>query len=153
MSFDADIRKFAKKFGMTHDEAFRGIAISLFSGVVLDTPVEEGTLRGGWNVSLGAPDESITNKKDPSGARTITQIKTTLRGISMDSEVSMTNPLPYAPVVEYGLYPTGSVDKPDSKVTPEGYSKKAPAGMVRRNVARIQRIVAESVKKAKAKVR
>jgi hypothetical protein len=150
-TFASDISKFAKKFGLTLDEAHRGIAIKLFTSVVMDTPVDSGALRGAWNISEGEPDESVNNSKDPSGSVLVARISSQ---VGRAGSVSvMTNPLPYAQVVEYGLYPTGSAHKANSKVTPQGFSKKAPAGMVRRNIARIQQIVREAVSKAKRKVK
>lgn len=150
-TFTADMGKFAKKFKLTLDEAHRGIVIKLFSSVVLDTPVDKGQLRGNWNVSTGSPDLSTSAKLDPSGGSVLSAINANPGKAGEESFLA--NSLPYAGVAEYGQWGTGNADEDDSKVTPQGFSKKAPAGMVRKNVARIQLIVKQSVARAKGKVR
>ena len=52
----------------------------------------------------------------------------------------MANNLPYAHVIEYGGYPG------DGPNTVGGFSKQAPAGVVRVNVARFEAILEEQAR-------
>lgn len=129
-SFAADLRKFATKTGLTLDQVHRGISIKLFSAVVLDTPVLDGFLRGGWYISQDNPNLSGAVRADSSG----TAVNAEISGADMKAgtKTYFTNAMPYAYRVEY-----------------EGWSHtKAPQGMVRRNVERFQEIVNQAVQES-----
>jgi hypothetical protein len=119
MSFSLDISKWAKKAGLTMDEAARGIKIELFNSVIRDTRVDTGRLRGNWQTSVGMPETGTTERLDPTGAKAISEVVKTVKADTVDY---MTNNLPYAEVWE---------------------EKDA---MIGRNVARIRQIVKKAVK-------
>lgn len=87
--------------------------------VVNDTPVLSGRLKGSWQIvkSGSAFLEDLPN--DPDGeatkARLIQKIK--YLPIHMDWQIFFGTPVPYAHKIEF-----------------EGWSKKSPAGMVRKNI-------------------
>jgi hypothetical protein len=132
MSFAADLGRFRRSTKDRLDRVRRVVVIKLFSAVVQDTPVLTGRLRGNWRVSIGSPLSGSIDRLDPTGA----QVGTEIQAIAADSAgadaVWMTNSLPYAARIEY-----------------DGWSKKAPEGMMRRNVARFQRLVDEAVRTGK----
>lgn len=128
--FGDDLQKFARKTGITMDTAFRGIVTELFSSVILGTPVDTGRARANWLPSVNSYVSSPIPKVDPTGNNTIGLVNAMRFG--MGDVVYLTNNLPYIYRLEY-----------------EGWSKQAPNGMVRVNMARIQSIVANAVRDAK----
>lgn len=117
-----NISAWAKKANLTLDEAARGITISLFSAVIMDTRVDTGRLRGNWQASIGSPITVETTRTDKTGARTVSAMKNKVRSGAVNI---MTNNLPYA---EYW---------------------EQQDGMVAKNMARIERNIKEEVRKAK----
>lgn len=104
------------------------IILKLFSAFVMDSPVDKGSFRGSWFVSYGSPDleqryDAPENGISKSAA---TQMSTDrmvgfLAGFN-GGVMWITNNQSYAQRLEYG------------------WSKQAPQGMVRRNVARFNEI-------------
>lgn len=134
MSFEGDIINFTNKTEVEVDRIRRGVIIKLFSAVIDDTPVDTGLLRGNWLTSVNKPREDKLIQKDPNGVRAKYKIVSNLG--SFGDTVFLSNNLPYAKVAEYGEW-----NGPTDKVTGDGFSKKAPAGMVRKNAIRFQRIL------------
>lgn len=130
-SFETTVAKFATDALARHENLRRAVVVKLFSAVIMDTPVDTGRLRGNWRTSTGAIDSTVTEEKDPSGAKAIADVQKNLgNGTNKDVKVYLANSLPYAVVIEY-----------------EGHSKtKAPEGMVRKNVLRFQQMVNERLK-------
>lgn len=143
-NFSGNVEAFARKCGRTLDQTHRAVTIELFSSVVLTTPVDEGALRGNWNISTGEPDRSTNpNNVDPSGDATVSKIRG--HAMKIGDKTYLTNAMPYAEVAEYGMW-----NGPTDKVTSAGYSRKAPAGMVRKNMARVQAILRKAVASARS---
>lgn len=142
-SFGARVGEFALKAGKGVEQTRRAICIKLFSSVILSTPVDTGRLRGNWQTTVGTPAPGKLDKVDPSGSDALAQMKDNLG--EGDVSVFLTNNLPYAAVAEYGLWKGG----PSDKLTDEGFSNQAPAGMVRTNVARIDRLVKQAIAEGK----
>lgn len=133
MPFAQQVALFAEKTGASMDETGRAIALELFSSVVKSTPVDTGRARGNWQASIGSAIET-QSFRDEAGA--IAQINSQVAQFGMGSVIFLSNNLPYAAVLEFGLYGTGS--GATSKTTRDGYSVQAPYGMVRVNVKRIK---------------
>lgn len=112
----------------------RAIVLKLFSSVILDTPVDTGRLRGNWLTSQGSPKLNSVARVDSSGGSAIAEVQSNMGdGTSQDTSVFLSNNLPYAARIEY-----------------EGWSKrKAPQGMVRKNVARIEQLVSKAIKEGR----
>jgi len=103
-------------------ELHKAIILELFSSVILDTPVLEGRLRGNWIISSDNPASGTFDITDKDGGTTTRKVEDHISKLpdSLDFKVYLTNNLPYAYRIEY-----------------DGYSGKAPEGMVRKNFARI----------------
>ena len=134
MSFEGDIIKFTNKSVAEADKIRRGVILKLFSAVIDDTPVDTGRLRGNWQTSVNAPKENELAQTDRGGNRAKAKIAKNLG--KFGDTVYFSNNLPYAKVAEYGEW-----NGPTDKVTGDGFSKKAPAGMVRKNAIRFQNIL------------
>lgn len=151
MSFKNQLRLFSTKARQNNRQLVRGVKLELFKAVVNDTPVDTGRLRGNWQASLAKPKNGQLEERGL--PEVFNEIEANLGKI--DQASFLTNNLPYAPTVEYGGYP----NPPEYKATKPGetqevkvvggYSKKAPEGMVRRNVARFRRLVNQELRKLK----
>lgn len=117
----------------------REIILRLFRAVIMDTPVLEGTLRGNWQCSVTHPKYAVIENRSVNDA--IREIETVLNGTKLEQTVFLRNNLPYAAVVEYGLYP--NPPKSGTGKTVNGFSRKAPAGMVRKNAMRFSQLALE----------
>lgn len=114
----AEIRldRLAEHIGATLEETVRAVKLATFSGVIRDTRVDTGRLRGNWQCTSGAPARGAIERLDGSGASAIAEVERTIRPDTIDY---LTNNLPYAEVWE------------------------ERDGMVARNVARIERTIRE----------
>lgn len=102
MGFSIDIKKFSRKTKSTLSEASRAIKISLFNGVIRDTRVDTGRLRGNWQTSTGEPIYSTTERMDKvqqgsSGGAAEKEVEQNVTAYGVDY---LTNNLPYAEVWE-----------------------------------------------------
>ena len=115
--FDAATLKVMKKKSAEAKARLMGFC----AAVVDDTPVLTGKLKGSWQILTGSNnvfDEGTP--ADPSGAISKARLQQKIRylPIHMDWKLSFGSPVKYAHKIEF-----------------EGWSEKAPAGMVRKNIA------------------
>jgi len=130
MSFGRELAAFRQKTMEKYVKVKRMSAFDLFSAIVLETPVDKGTLRNNWFADIGRGSTETTSASDTSGTGTISRINSILNGSDLTNELFLTNNLPYANRIEF-----------------DGYSGKAPAGMVRVNTARWETIVNLNVRR------
>jgi len=103
----------------------RKITFEAFRRVVQRSPVDTGRFRANWNVSYGAPDYTTTLSTEQGRGTAEAGKALTL---PVGGVVYLSNGLPYAERLEYG------------------WSKQAPAGMVRVTVAEFDAIVSGSAR-------
>lgn len=128
MSFSGDMGGATKRIIEAHDKIARTATLDFFGGTVRDTPVDKGAARGSWTVGVGSEPAASPDRLDPSGSAALAEIEAETPKGAGDITYMMSN-LPYIEELE-----TGS-------------SQQAPQGMVRRNLARVQRIVNAAVAK------
>lgn len=102
--------------------AAKKITMDAFSEVILKTPVDTGRARGNWQAAIGSKPAGTLEREDKSGQLAINEAAAKVAGFSLGQTLYLTNNLPYAMRLEYG------------------YSKQAPAGMVRLTAQRAQAI-------------
>ncbi|MDH3003505.1 HK97 gp10 family phage protein [Pasteurella multocida] len=120
-SFVIDIAKFREKLGDKADLILKKVGIEAYEKVKQKTPVDTGQLRASWTVSVNGMPQNYDGD--------ISALNTAKFG---DSLIIATDK-PYAPMLEYGLYP-----KPGGIKTENGFSIQAPQGMVRITVQEMQ---------------
>ena len=142
-TFKLDISKFIDKTSKTADAEVRKICLDLLTGIVLKTPVDTGRARANWFTSIGSPSNETTNFTADAG-RGITAPNQSAASITAISRggadiakatgniLWITNNLPYIYRLEFGTYNAGPK-------TAGGFSRQAPAGMVRVTVNDITR--------------
>lgn len=122
--FTIPLARLAAKSGLDLATVVRKVTLDLFSRVVLRSPVDTGRFRANWNVSYGQPNASVTT--DTGQGR----IQAEIGGVAtspVGSVSYLTNGLPYARRLEYG------------------YSKQAPAGMVRLTVREFSAFIDKAI--------
>jgi len=93
MSFADDIKKFADKTNKNAEEVATVFIIKLFTGIIYDTRVDTGRLRGNWQCSTGSPILTPIDRLDPNGTSTKLEAERTVDGLKVNY---LTNNLPYA---------------------------------------------------------
>ena len=124
--FELSIKAFEDQAGEYMDDVVRKVGIDILTRVVKRSPVDTGRFRGAWEVTFtGAAFEigsRVTVDKD--GNSTIQRGVRLINLIKAGDSFAIVNPLPYARRLEY-----------------EGWSKQAPAGMVRVTLSEYQGIL------------
>lgn len=111
----------ARHANATIDQTIRAIKVALFNGVIRDTRVDTGRLRGNWQTTNNSPASGEVEREDSTpqgsdGGSAQLEASFTVKGDTIDY---LTNNLPYAQRWE------------------------EHDGMVRRNVARLSRTIKE----------
>lgn len=137
MSFAREISAFGVKTKEQMDFFVFKVCMDVTNGIVLKTPVDSGRARANWFPSLDAPNNAVSTRTDATGGTAIAAAQ----GIAKEAAgrvFYLSNNLPYIRHLEYGLYgnPQGSANGPK---TIGGYSKQAPAGMVRVTINEVVR--------------
>lgn len=114
-TFSADVSRLVRQIEQKANVALRKIAIDTTERVRLKTPVDTGQLRASWTCQLGSMPTTF-NGSD-----------TAIAQFKLGDRLYIATDKPYAPMLEYGLYPKNS---PTGK-TVNGFSRQAPKGMVR----------------------
>lgn len=115
------------------EKVVRGTLLGLSSRIIEDTPVDTGRLRGNWQASFDAAKSGKLSRTQigPQGSATA-EADQVIGRYQPGQTFYLTNNLPYAGVIEFG-----------------GSKKKAPQGMLRKNVAAYQARINEAVAKLK----
>lgn len=150
---EMDFDEFARKTAERADKLIRAVGIKTFSAIIKDTPVGNpdlwksqegkalkdrkgpegyvgGRLRANWNCTLGMADTGTDESTEHS--RSIPLVANTCKEADRTKVLWLANSLPYAARIEY-----------------DGHSSQAPEGMVRRNVARIKKIISTELRSLK----
>lgn len=139
--FALDVSKWVAKAKMAPERVVRSVTIKLWSAVIKGSPVDTGRFRGNWFASGGTPSSEVSQTMDKTGGATINNATQVVVGIADWTNMTLTNNLPYAEVIEFGVY------HGDGPNTVGGFSRQAPSGVVRVNVARFQQLINEEAAK------
>ena len=99
--------------------------------IIQDTPVDTGRLKNNWYASNRQVGVRTNKSTDPTGKNSLARVDKALSRLKIGQRFHFFNNLPYARVVEFGLYP--NPPKNPTGKTANGFSKKAPSGMLRVN--------------------
>lgn len=123
MSFSQQILAFGPRAAARIDSVRQGVTIKLFGAVIRDTPVDSGRARANWQLTEGAPATGTVETTAPGKQGLTVNEAQQIAKTTGDTSLYLSNNLPYIQGLE------------------EGTSKKAPEGMVRRNVVRFGRLI------------
>lgn len=110
MSFSSDVAKYAKKTSLTIEKSVIAICSDASKSIIEMTPVDTGRAQGNWYASINTIDTSTAEERK--GAEALSIAKNEAKN-AYGNIFNLTNNLPYIKKLEYG------------------WSKQAPAGMVR----------------------
>lgn len=163
MGFAADVKTVVSNLKTNKETFFRRVAIDACSRVIMKTPVDTGRARANWVISIDTPasgggtadgsgeTKSVTqNGVGQSGAKDRAIADITAAGALSGHVLWLTNTVPYGRVLEYGTYPyppargTWVKGKGYEIRSKGGYSKQAPAGMVRVTVLEVEAIIGKA---------
>ena len=125
------IRAYAKVVDRRIDYVHRNLGLMLFTAILYDTPVDTGLARGSWWPSVGTPIMGGPQRFDKNGSEVAREIQKVVLSAKLTDVLFMMNNVEYIGELEYGS------------------SRQAPEGMVRINVARMDRMIREIVARAK----
>ena len=146
-SFEDQMRAFARRANMSVEKTVKGTSIKLFSAVIKSSPVDSGRFRNNWFASGKYPSTDVTSYRGTAGDAAIARVVSYINGAAGGVEFTLANNLPYAHMLEYGGYNPNLVGPQQStSKTVNGYSRQAPNGMVRVNVAKFQAILDEQAR-------
>jgi hypothetical protein len=134
VSFSTDVGKFAIN-APKQALLVRKLFLKKLCFATIDrTPVKTGYLKGNWQPTLGAPAQGEVPRKSKEGGFVKQLVLTTLEKLEVGQSFFFTNCAPYAYRIEY-----------------EGWSSKAPRGMLRISVAEARRFVRAAIREGKLK--
>lgn len=119
-SFASVLRRISDK----RDMVVRKVIIQTGRAVIQRSPVDTGRFRGNWQFGISSINTDTSSSNDRGGTLAMGRIAVGMNSWKTGQFVFITNSLPYARMLEYGGYP-------DGPKTVGGYSRQAPAGMVR----------------------
>ena len=126
-SWGQDMRRIRDLTEEKMTKVYRIAVMETTKDIIMDTPVDEGRLRGNWQVGINDQPSGQLDLLDKTGMATIGRITAITAPLQCDQSLVFCNNLPYAIPIEYGHS-----------------REKAPQGMVRRNLtnwnARVGRI-------------
>ena len=125
--FSATIDGFVDSALLAQTQGFRKIALDTLNKVQKKTPVDSGALRRSWTVALNA----VPSNYDGS--------QIAIAQARLSDTIVIATDKPYAPMLEYGLYPSPS----KTGKTQRGDSVQAPQGMIRISVDEINAYYAQ----------
>jgi len=122
--FIAEVKDFKQRLLPKQFTAFqKWIALELYRRILQKTPVDKGTLRGSWTISIGNQDRVAANNEtiagmgeslSPSERSEFTQAVSAMNDLQIGQIIWINNAMPYVLRIEF-----------------DGHSKeKAPGGMV-----------------------
>lgn len=115
--FARNIRRTAAGVPIRASRLQRAVALAVDQAVVTATPVDEGTARANWQVSIGGPASGVVETLGTSPQPAISRNSIAIQKSTPGKDIHLTNNLPY-------IVPLN-----------EGHSKQAPAGFVETAVA------------------
>ena len=129
--FTLDIQAFVAKAKKNPETVMRSVSLKLFSAIIKASPVDTGRFRGNWQTTGVTPATGLIAGVDPNGNKAVNSAATFITNAPGWNTFTLTNNLPYAERLEYG------------------WSKQAPVGMVRVNIARFQQLINEEAAKVR----
>jgi len=142
--FSKAVNDFALKVDQENEQIIKGTVISLYGDIIKASPVDTGRFRANWFLDGMTPSVKVTTSTDKGGEATTQKMQTGVLNATDFSVFTLTNNLPYSEAIEFGRYPSPSEtgDK-----TANGFSKQAPAGVVRINTVRFETLLNNEAKK------
>lgn len=122
-NFQLDIARFVEKAKGNVDQVVRKVSFDMFYRVISKSPVREGRFKGSWIVAINSVPTLDPGTLDKGGGATIARMQAVVATAKAGDVLVMTSSLPYSRRLEFG------------------WSKQAPAGVVRISVSEYPNVV------------
>lgn len=116
-SFADQLRRIAEKRKAAIETAVKSTVLEMHASMVRMSPVDTGRFRASWSIGVGAPGPLPAGLRFDAASVAALQVRGDLADWQPGQTIYVTNPMPYGPKLE------------------NGWSKQAPAGMVRVTIA------------------
>jgi hypothetical protein len=130
-SLGEQLRQIAESNKVKLETVVRKTVLDMGGAMVEMSPVRSGRFRGNWQYGADAINTSTGGADDKSGRTAMNRIQAGIRGWAPGQTIYLSNSLPYAQRLE------------------TGWSKQAPAGMVRTTIANFEAHFAKALGEAR----
>ncbi|MCK5603264.1 hypothetical protein KAR91_15380, partial [Candidatus Pacearchaeota archaeon] len=120
-------------------------------------PEHEGLTKANWQLTVGAPATGVLDKHEPNRNRSSIKVPATPNGL-FNRNWWFVNNLPWIDTLEFGGYPQnvklGSYNRRTGEFeirTIGGFSKQAPIGMFRKNLAKWPKFLRNAKRRTKGR--
>jgi hypothetical protein len=129
--FSDQFNAWVKATNKTMHQGIANTTIRLGTMIIEKTPVDTGRAKGNWMSAFDAPDTATSETRQAAQSIGGLHLKFTPSSVARNNSIFITNSLPYIKRLE------------------NGYSKQAPAGMVRLSIAEFTAILQREIASAK----
>ena len=101
--FDLQLDEFINKVVPEKQTAFfRKVVLEVGRKLLDKSPVDTGRFRGNWYVGINAPDRTVSEETDKTGAKSRARARKVIERLEAGDVAIISNNLPYALMLEYG---------------------------------------------------
>jgi hypothetical protein len=129
--FALQIEAWCERAKKRMDATARLVTLEMFTKIIQRSPVRSGRFRANWQVGIDAIPTGLIRVNDVTGELAISKATAAIMKLKAGQKIHLVNNLPYARRLEYG------------------YSRQAPAGMVRITVREFQGLLKKAAGQAK----
>ena len=127
-SFASQLQKFADETMEKADSIFKDVVMMVAGVIVRLSPVDVGTFRGAWRLSIDGYDTSVPDTPDKEGGEVLARMLQEVGNLTFGQAAYLQNNLPYSIPLEFG------------------HSTQAPTGIVRIAQAQFQQLVQQAIR-------
>lgn len=159
--FILDIEKFVSKSNVSVNTFRAFFAYDVFERVINRTPIgftfepHSGTAKGNWTCGINTIPTSVLKLTDQTGESTKARMLKVLERVQGDDVIYLANSVPYIWNLEDGLYTKNPILGSWNRQTHSyeirsagGFSRQAPAGMVKLTLSEAPQLRKQALKKA-----
>jgi len=119
MSFSDDLAAFSADITTQANARVKRVALAAFEQINQNSPVDKGTFRANWNVSVGGLDRSVDLSKTAADVQETQSIANTkiMNQAKLGESVFISNSVPYAIALEDGYSPQAEAGVVDPAIT------------------------------------
>ncbi len=127
-SFSSQLQQFAEETMEKADSIFKDVVMMVAGVIVRLSPVDVGTFRGAWRLSIDGYDTSVPDTPDKEGGEVLARMLQEVGNLTFGQAAYLQNNLPYSIPLEFG------------------HSTQAPTGIVRVAQAQFQQLVQQAIR-------
>ena len=123
-SFTSQMKQFENMTEKKAEQVFRQTCFGISNEIISKTPADTSRAKNNWFPDINKFSTETTEETNPRGS--IDEVNKVTSKLKLGTTFTLSNNLDYIEKIEYGLFTT----KAETEKTINGFSKKAPRGMV-----------------------